>query len=89
MNFKQELQAGKFVLTMEMEPPFGTDCTMFKEKALKLKGNIDAINDKEIHPCDEKIMAKLFSANTLLRKDEYCKDYLKAKKDGRLECVSS
>jgi methylenetetrahydrofolate reductase (NADPH) len=43
MNFKQKLQAGKFVLTMEMEPPFGTDCTMFKEKALKLKGNIDAI----------------------------------------------
>jgi len=43
MNFKQKLQAGKFVLTMEMEPPFGTDCAKFKEKALKLKGNVDAI----------------------------------------------
>jgi 5,10-methylenetetrahydrofolate reductase len=170
MNFKQKLQAGKFVFTMEMEPPFGTDCAKFKEKALKLKGNVDAIvvtdqqsamlkansmvacyllkqwgldpilqvachyrnritlqsdiisasigdhlkakavfdldsvqllqvannlnngiamNEKEMDPCDEKIMATLFAANTLLDKDEYCKNYLKAKRDGRLECVSS
>jgi methylenetetrahydrofolate reductase (NADPH) len=170
MNFKQKLQAGKFALTMEMEPPFGTDCSNFKEKALKLKGNVDAIvvtdqqsamlkanfmvacyllkqwdldpvlqvaccdrnrialqsdiisasigdhlkakavfdldsvqllqvannlnngiamNEKEMDPCDEKIMATLFAANTLLGKDEYCKNYLKAKRDGRLECVSS
>jgi cobalamin-dependent methionine synthase I len=42
-----------------------------------------------LDPCDEKIMATLFAANTLLGKDEYCKNYLKAKRDGRLECVSS
>jgi methylenetetrahydrofolate reductase (NADPH) len=43
MNFKQKVQEGKFVLTMEMEPPYGTDTSKFKEKALALKGNIDAI----------------------------------------------
>jgi 5-methyltetrahydrofolate--homocysteine methyltransferase len=42
-----------------------------------------------LDPCDEKIMATLFAANTLLGKDDYCKNYLKAKRDGRLECVSS
>jgi hypothetical protein len=170
MNFKQKLQAGKFVLTREMELPFGMNCTNFKEKILKLKGNVAAIivtdqqsamlkansmvgcrhrnrialqpdiistsifgienaliltsdyitlsdhpeakavfdldsvqllqvannlnnsiamNEKEMHLCDEKIMAKLFAANTLLGKDEYCKDYLKAKRSGRLECVSN
>lgn len=42
-----------------------------------------------LDPCDEKIMATLYAANALLGKDEFCKEYLKAKRDGRLECVSS
>ena len=87
MNFKQKLQAGKFVLTMEMEPPFGTNCTNFKEKALKINGI--SMNEKEMDPCNEKIMDTLFAANTILGKDKYCKNYVKAKRDGRLECVSN
>jgi methylenetetrahydrofolate reductase (NADPH) len=43
MNFKQKVKDGKFVLTMEMEPPYGTDTSKFKEKALTLTGNVDAI----------------------------------------------
>jgi hypothetical protein len=133
MNFKQKVQEGKFVLTMEMEPPFGTDCANFwdldpvlqvaccdrnriallsdiisasigdylKAKSvfdldsvqlLQVANNLNngiAMNEKEMDPCDEKIMATIFAANTLLGKDHYCKNYLKAKRDGRLECVSS
>ncbi len=43
MTFKQKLKMRQFALTMEMEPSFGTDTTKFKEKALKLKGKVDAI----------------------------------------------
>lgn len=43
MSFKEKLHKGEFVLTMEMEPPFGTDTIKFKEKALKIKGNVNAV----------------------------------------------
>jgi len=43
MNFQEKLQKGEFVITVEMEPPFGTDTSKFKEKALLLKGKVDSM----------------------------------------------
>ncbi|MBI5885441.1 MAG: methylenetetrahydrofolate reductase [Deltaproteobacteria bacterium] len=44
MSLKEELNAGRFVITAEICPPRGTDTAAFVEKARLLKGRIAAAN---------------------------------------------
>lgn len=46
-----------------------------------LKGLDAAILD----PCDKRLMASIFSANAFLGKDEYCMDYIKAHREGKID----
>src|SRR5438034_5635607 len=43
-HLRERLEAGKFVITTEMEPPKGTDLSQFLSTAALLKGKVDAIN---------------------------------------------
>ena len=44
MAFKEQLESGKFVVVMELQPPKGNDLSELHEHAERLKGRIDAIN---------------------------------------------
>lgn len=43
-NLRQQLKAGQFVMTTEMEPPKGTDTSRFLSEARLLKGRVHAVN---------------------------------------------
>jgi len=43
-SLQERLEAGKFVVTTEMEPPKGTDLTEFLSTAALLKGKVHAVN---------------------------------------------
>jgi len=43
-RLQEKLDAGRFVLTAEVCPPKGSDCTEFLEKSRQLAGVVDAIN---------------------------------------------
>ena len=43
-SLQERLEAGKFVVTTEMEPPKGTDLTAFLSTAALLKGKVHAVN---------------------------------------------
>ncbi len=43
-HLREQLKAGKFVITTEMEPPKGTDLSRFLSEAQPLKGRVDAVN---------------------------------------------
>ena len=44
MSFKERLEAGKFVVVTELQPPKGNDLSEIYENAELLKGRVDAIN---------------------------------------------
>ena len=44
MTLKEKLEAGKFVVTAELNPPKGTDLSALRKSAQLLKGKIDAAN---------------------------------------------
>ncbi len=44
MSFKERLEAGKFVVVVEIQPPKGVDLSEMNENAELLKGRVDAIN---------------------------------------------
>ena len=44
MEFRDKLAAGRFVITAELFPPKGTDLARLREKALMIKGLVDAVN---------------------------------------------
>jgi methylenetetrahydrofolate reductase (NADPH) len=43
-HFRERLEAGKFVITTEMEPPKGTDLSQFLSTAALLKDKVHAVN---------------------------------------------
>lgn len=43
-SFRDKIEAGSPVVTLELSPPRGTDATWVIEQARKLKGKVDAIN---------------------------------------------
>ena len=43
-NLEKILKAGHFAFTGELGPPRGTDAAVIREKAVFLKGNVDAVN---------------------------------------------
>ena len=44
MNFKEKIQAGKFILTSEVGPPKGIESGRILEDAELVRGRVDAIN---------------------------------------------
>ena len=48
MSFKERLEAGKFVVVTELQPPKGNDLSEVHEYAELLKGRVDAINVPEL-----------------------------------------
>lgn len=44
MSFKEQLEAGKFVVVVELQPPKGRDLSEVFENAERLKGRVTAIN---------------------------------------------
>src|SRR5690349_18866215 len=43
-RLEQKLSAGEFVVTAEVSPPKGCDCTVFLRKSRELSGLVDAVN---------------------------------------------
>ncbi len=44
LRLRDKLRTGEFVVTVELEPPKGADPNPTLEKAMKLKGTVDAVN---------------------------------------------
>ena len=44
MSFKEQLESGKFVIIVELQPPKGSDLSEVFQNTELLKGRVDAVN---------------------------------------------